>query len=100
MDLAAEIIDLAGQVPPGRVATFADIADGLGDPRAAMAVFRILRESSAPGLHRIVRASADVAFPGAAGRPPRGGPAGARRRGPDPGRRRRRGVARPAGPRP
>ena len=68
MDLGAEIVDLVGQVPPGRVATFADIAEGLGDPRAAMAVFRFLRESPAPGMHRVVRASADLAFPGAAAR--------------------------------
>ena len=95
MDLAAEIIDLAGQVPPGRVATFADIADGLGDPRAAMAVFRILRESSAPGLHRIVRASADVAFPGAAGRLRREGTAVSSGRVQDLGRIRWRGFRGP-----
>ena len=67
MDLAGEIADLVVQIPPGRVATFADVAAGLGDPRAAMAVFRILRESPVAGMHRVVRASAHVAFPRAAG---------------------------------
>jgi deoxyribonuclease V len=67
MDLEAEIADLVGQIPPGRVATFADVAGGLGDARAAMAVFRILRESPVAGLHRVVRASAHLAFTGSAG---------------------------------
>src|SRR2546426_12000840 len=67
MDLAGELADLVVQIPPGRVATFADVAAGLGDPRAAMAVFRILRESPVAGMHRVVRASAHVAFPRAAG---------------------------------
>src|SRR5437016_407505 len=67
MDLAGEIADLVAQIPLGRVATFADIAQGLGDPRAAMAVFRILHETPAAGMHRVVRASAHVAFPRAAG---------------------------------
>jgi deoxyribonuclease V len=66
MDLAAEIVDLVGQVPPGRVATFADLAEGLGDARAAMAVFRILRESPAAGSHRVLRASGEPTIPGAA----------------------------------
>ena len=66
MDLAGEIADLVAQIPAGRVATFADVAEGLGDPRAAMAVFRILRETPAKGIHRVVRASAHVAFPRAA----------------------------------
>src|SRR3989442_5695270 len=67
MALAGEIADLVAQIPPGRVARFADVAAGLGDPRAAMAVFRILRESPVAGMHRVVRASAHVAFPRAAG---------------------------------
>lgn len=64
MDLTGEIADLVAQIPPGRVATFADVAEGLGDPTAAMAVFRFLREQRVPGTHRVVRASADLAFPG------------------------------------
>ena len=67
MDLAEEIADLVAQIPAGRVATFADVAEGLGDPRAAMAVFRILKDAPTAGMHRVVRASAHVAFPPAAG---------------------------------
>jgi len=67
MDLVGEIADLVAQIPPGRVATFVDVAQGLGDPRAAMAVFRILRDTRAGGMHRVVRASAHIAFPLAAG---------------------------------
>src|SRR3989442_15830352 len=66
MDVAGEIADLVAQIPPGRVATFADVAEGLGDPRAAMAVFRILRDTPASGMHRVVRASAHITFPRAA----------------------------------
>ncbi len=60
MDLIREIEDLVAQVPPGRVATFVDVASALGDARAAPAVFRILREREAPGGHRIVRATGEV----------------------------------------
>ncbi len=65
MDLAAEIAGLVAQIPPGRVSTFADLAEGLGDGRAAMAVFRILRDSRPTGSHRVVRATGEPAFPGA-----------------------------------
>ena len=67
MDLEGEIAVLVGQVPPGRVATFADIAGGLGDARAAMAVFRILGDTTTLGRHRVVRASGEPAFPGSVG---------------------------------
>lgn len=65
MDLAAEVSNLVEQIPPGRVSTFTDLAEGLGDPRAAMAVFRILRESPAVASHRVVRASGEPWAPGA-----------------------------------
>src|SRR2546422_7368229 len=67
MGLAEESADLAAQIPAGRVAAFADVAEGLGDPRAAMAVFRIPKDAPTAGMHRVVRASAHVAFPRAAG---------------------------------
>jgi len=66
MDLSREIEDLVAQIPAGRVSTFADLADALGDVRAAMAVFRLLRESRTAGSHRLVRASGEVPFPGGA----------------------------------
>jgi deoxyribonuclease V len=68
MDLAREIADLVAQVPRGRVSTFSDIAEALGDPTAAAAVFRILRERRIAGAHRIVRATGEVPWPGAGAR--------------------------------
>ena len=66
MDLSREIEDLVAQISAGRVSTFADLADALGEVRAAMAVFRLLRESRTAGSHRLVRASGEVPFPGGA----------------------------------
>src|SRR2546422_8177947 len=94
MDLAGEIADLVAQIPPGRVATFADVAEGLGDPRAAMAVFRILKDAPTAGMHRVVRASAHTPFPLAAGLLRREGVAGSPGQVGEPERRRLRGVFR------
>lgn len=66
MDLVREAWDLVAQIPAGRVATFADVAEALGDAKAAPAVFRILRDREVEGAHRVVRASGEVAFTGAA----------------------------------
>jgi len=66
MDVAGEIADLVAQIPEGRVSTFADLAEGLGDARAAMSVFRILRGHPVEGVHRIVRASGELASPNSA----------------------------------
>src|SRR2546422_4729217 len=98
MDLAGEIADLVAQIPGGRVATFADVAEGLGDPRAAMAVFRILKDAPTAGMHRVVRASAHVAFPPAAGLLRREGVPVSDRRVEGLQGRRWRGVSRPGGP--
>ena len=68
MDLAQELADLVAQIPCGRVSTFADVAEALGDGRAAMAVFRILRERDIEGRHRVVRVSGEVPWAGAGAR--------------------------------
>jgi len=68
MDLAQELADLVAQIPHGRVSTFADFAEALGDARAAMAVFRILRDRDVEGRHRIVRVSGEVPWAGAGAR--------------------------------
>ena len=60
MDIAREIAMLVSQIPQGRVSTFADIAEALGDPRAATAVFRILTDAPVEGSHRVVRADGGV----------------------------------------
>ncbi len=65
MDLVREIEGLVAQVPPGRVSTFVDVAEALGDPKAAPAVFRILREREPEGAFRIVRATGEIPWPGA-----------------------------------
>lgn len=46
------------QIPPGRVATYGDVARLAGRPRAARAVGTIMRIASMPGLpyHRVVAA--------------------------------------------
>src|SRR3989454_4309021 len=65
MDIEREIERLVAQIPPGRVSSFADIAEALGDARAAMATFRILRELSIGGSHRVLRTTGEIPFPGA-----------------------------------
>jgi methylated-DNA-[protein]-cysteine S-methyltransferase len=46
------------RIPPGRVATYGDIADRAGRPRAARAVGNIMRTCGDPGTpcHRVVAA--------------------------------------------
>jgi methylated-DNA-protein-cysteine methyltransferase-like protein len=46
------------RIPPGRVATYGDIADLAGSPRASRAVGNVMRECRDPGIpcHRVVGA--------------------------------------------
>jgi len=46
------------RIPPGRVATYGDVAAMAGRPRAARAVGNILRRASEPGVpyHRVIAA--------------------------------------------
>lgn len=60
MDLIRELTDLVGQIPRGRVTTFHDLAAALGDPEAATAVLRILRDTPMAGAHRVVRTSGEI----------------------------------------
>ncbi len=64
MDLVRELKRRVDQIPWGRVATVSDIARALGDEAAAPAVFRILRDASMAGAHRVVRTRGHVANPG------------------------------------
>jgi O-6-methylguanine DNA methyltransferase len=45
-------------IPPGRVATYGDVAAAAGNPRACRAVGNIMRECRAPGIpcHRVIAA--------------------------------------------
>lgn len=52
------VLNAVRRIPPGRVATYGDIAALAGSPRAARAVGNIMRECRDPGMpcHRVVGA--------------------------------------------
>ena len=54
----AGVLNAVRRIPPGRVATYGDIAALAGRPRAWRAVGNIAREAGAPGIpwHRVVAA--------------------------------------------
>jgi deoxyribonuclease V len=63
-DLEGTVLDLVSQVPNGRVTTFKDVAEALGDPVAARAVGTILAGPDVPEecpRHRVVLADGRVA---------------------------------------
>jgi O-6-methylguanine DNA methyltransferase len=49
---------VVSRIPPGRVATYGDVAEMAGVPAAARAVGQLMRSASRPGLpyHRVVAA--------------------------------------------
>ena len=53
-----KVLSVVSRIPPGRVATYGDVARLAGKPRAARAVGNILREADRPGLpyHRVIAA--------------------------------------------
>jgi len=53
------VISVVRRIPPGRVATYGDIAALAGKPRAARAVGSIMRTAKVPGVpyHRVIGAS-------------------------------------------
>jgi len=52
------VLSAVRRIPPGRVATYGDVARAAGAPRAARAVGNIMRTSRVPGLpyHRVIAA--------------------------------------------
>ena len=54
----AKVIAAVRRIPPGRVATYGDIAAAAGSPRASRAVGNIMRDCRAPGVpcHRVIAA--------------------------------------------
>jgi len=52
------VLALVRRIPPGRVATYGDVAAGAGKPRAARAVGNIMKGCSGAGVpcHRVVAA--------------------------------------------
>ena len=59
---AARVLSVLRRIPPGRVATYGDVARLAGRPGAARAVGNILRLADEPGLpyHRVVAAGGRV----------------------------------------
>lgn len=53
------VLGAVRRIPPGRVATYGDIAALAGSPRAARAVGNIMRECRDPGMpcHRVIGAN-------------------------------------------
>jgi O-6-methylguanine DNA methyltransferase len=56
---AARVLSVTRRIPPGRVATYGDVAAAAGRPRAYRAVGNIMRECREPGVpcHRVVAAA-------------------------------------------
>src|SRR5947207_15211263 len=55
---SARVLNVVRRIPPGRVATYGDVAALAGKPRAARAVGNIMRTASLPGVpyHRVIGA--------------------------------------------
>jgi O-6-methylguanine DNA methyltransferase len=58
-DFTARVLSVVRRIPPGRVATYGDVAAAAGRPLASRAVGNIMRGAGAPGLpcHRVVAAA-------------------------------------------
>jgi O-6-methylguanine DNA methyltransferase len=56
--LARRVLRVVSRIPPGRVATYGDVARLAGRPHAARAVGRIMAAAAQPGLpyHRVIAA--------------------------------------------
>jgi O-6-methylguanine DNA methyltransferase len=52
------VLNVVRRIPPGRVATYGDVAELAGAPRAARAVGTVMRTAGMPGVpyHRVVAA--------------------------------------------
>ena len=57
-DFRRRVLAAVRRIPPGRVATYGDVAERAGRPRAARAVGNIMRDCHDPGTpcHRVVAA--------------------------------------------
>ena len=56
---AARVLSVVRRIPPGRVATYGDVAAAAGSPRAHRAVGNIMRTCTAAGVpaHRVIAAA-------------------------------------------
>jgi O-6-methylguanine DNA methyltransferase len=57
-DFTRRVLSVVRRIPPGRVATYGDVAARAGKPRAARAVGNIMRECTARDVpcHRVIAA--------------------------------------------
>jgi O-6-methylguanine DNA methyltransferase len=57
-DFTARVLSIVRRIPPGRVATYGDIAKLAGKPRAARAVGNIMKGCGRPDVpaHRVINA--------------------------------------------
>ena len=57
-DFTARVLSIVRRIPPGRVATYGDVARRAGRPRAARAVGNIMRACGRPDMpcHRVIAA--------------------------------------------
>jgi O-6-methylguanine DNA methyltransferase len=57
-DFTARVLSVVRQIPPGRVATYGEVAEHAGRPRAARAVGNIMRTCGRPDVpcHRVIAA--------------------------------------------
>ncbi len=57
-DFTARVLSIVRRIPPGRVATYGDVARRAGRPRAARAVGNIMRVCGRPDVpcHRVIAA--------------------------------------------
>jgi methylated-DNA-[protein]-cysteine S-methyltransferase len=64
---AKRVVTAVRRIPPGRVATYGDIAAAAGKPRAARAVGNLMRSLKIPGLpyHRVVASGGNIGGYGA-----------------------------------
>lgn len=58
-EFRARVLSVVRRIPPGRVATYGDVAEAAGRPRAWRAVGNIMRDCSAAGVpcHRVIAAA-------------------------------------------
>src|SRR5262245_66086668 len=58
MDFTTRVLSVVRRIPPGRVATYGDVAAMAGQPRAARAVGNIMRDCRRPDVpcHRVIAA--------------------------------------------
>ena len=61
-DFTRRVLSVVRRIPPGRVATYGDVAAAAGRPRAARAVGNIMRECKGRDVpaHRVIAAAGQI----------------------------------------